>query len=132
MTTVLFEAPHRLLKTLEDVDTIFGDRQLCVAFSLTKVWQRVRRGTASEWLVRFAEDPDDVKGEVTLVIAGAPARAAGLGEEVEELVDRLATAGVSPGLIRDAVSGAMGAPRREVYQRALAAGTVRKEESGDS
>ena len=132
MTAVLFEAPHRLLKTLEDIDTVFGDRQLCVAFSLTKVWQRVRRGTASECLARFAEDPDDVKGEVTLVIAGAPARAAGLGEDVEELVDRLATAGVSPGLIRDAVSGAMGAPRREVYQRALAAGTVRKEESGDS
>lgn len=132
MTTVLFEAPHRLLKTLEDIERVFGDRELCVAFSLTKVWQRVRRGTAAECLARFEEDPDDVKGEVTLVIAGAPSREAGLGGEAADLVDRLAASGVSPGVIRDAVSGALGSPRREVYQRALAAGTVREQESGDS
>ena len=131
MTLVLFEAPHRLVRTLSDVDEVFGDRPLCVAFSLTKVWQRMRRGTAAECIARWADDPEDVKGEVTLVIGGANPREEGLGDDVERLVDRLAAAGVSPGVIRDAVADVMGVPRREVYQRALLAGTVREDELGD-
>ena len=118
-TLVFFEAPHRILDTLQDVVATLGDRQVCLNISLTKVWERAYRGTASQVLQALRADPDDVIGEMTLVIEGAG--------EVEEdpriwdLVDALAQAGVSPSVIRDAVSKAMGVKRRPVYQRALAA-----------
>ena len=66
-TLVLFEAPHRLRATLEDIDAIFGQRSIAVCRELTKLHEEVYRGTASGALAHF-ESP---RGEFSLVIAGA-------------------------------------------------------------
>ena len=66
-TTVFFESPHRILKTLEAAVPIMGNRQICVARELTKTFEEYRRGTATELLAHYTAHP--AKGEIVLVIA---------------------------------------------------------------
>lgn len=65
-TTLFFESPHRLVKTLIASAGIMPERQLCVARELTKKFEEFRRGTASELLAHYTAHPP--KGEITLVI----------------------------------------------------------------
>ncbi len=67
-TTIFFESPYRLTKTLAVCIGIMPDRQLCVARELTKKFEEFRRGVASELLAHYqAHRP---KGEIVLVISG--------------------------------------------------------------
>jgi 16S rRNA (cytidine1402-2'-O)-methyltransferase len=68
-TTVFFESPYRILKTLAACVEIMPERQLCVARELTKKFEEFRRGTAAELSVHYEAHPP--KGEITLVISGA-------------------------------------------------------------
>src|SRR3954469_11181221 len=68
-TTVVFESPHKIAKTLGACAEIMPDRQLCVARELTKKFEEFRRGTATELSVHYEAHP--AKGEITLVIAPA-------------------------------------------------------------
>jgi 16S rRNA (cytidine1402-2'-O)-methyltransferase len=83
-TVVIYEAPYRLKKTLEDICTYVGDRRVAVAREMTKKFEEVLRGRVSE-VIRQME-PRTPKGEFVIVIAGAtdqetemPAQA-GVGE----------------------------------------------------
>ena len=67
-TTVFFESPHRLTKTLTAAVEILPHRQLCVARELTKKFEEYRRGNAAELFAHYEAHP--AKGEITLVIAG--------------------------------------------------------------
>ena len=67
LTLALFEAPHRLRATLEDITLIFGERPIAVCRELTKLHEEVFRGTAAAALEHF----DAPRGEFALVIAGA-------------------------------------------------------------
>jgi len=68
-TILLYESPMRLLKTLEQLITYFGeDRQCCVSRELTKKFEENARGTLKEVLEHFSEK--GVKGEIVIVIAG--------------------------------------------------------------
>jgi 16S rRNA (cytidine1402-2'-O)-methyltransferase len=67
-TTIFFESPYRLTKTLAACIEIMPDRQLCVARELTKKFEEFRRGTASELLTRYQAHPP--KCEIVLMIAG--------------------------------------------------------------
>jgi 16S rRNA (cytidine1402-2'-O)-methyltransferase len=68
-TLVAYEAPHRLLDTLAELDRLFGDRTMAVACELTKLYEAVQRGTAAELLAHFRGKKP--RGEFTLVIEGA-------------------------------------------------------------
>ncbi len=67
-TTVFFESPYRLSKTLAACAEVMPDRRLCVARELTKKFEEFRRGTGAELLAHYEARP--AKGEITLVIAG--------------------------------------------------------------
>ena len=67
-TLVCFEAPHRLLQALRDMEAVLGNRRLAVARELTKLHEELVRGTVGEVLRRFEEQAP--RGEFTLVIAG--------------------------------------------------------------
>ena len=69
-TLVVFESPRRVKTLLRDVLVSFGDRQVAVARELTKLHEEVRRGRVSEVLAELGDA--DLKGEVVVVIAGAP------------------------------------------------------------
>jgi 16S rRNA (cytidine1402-2'-O)-methyltransferase len=68
-TTIFFESPYRLTKTLAACIDIIPERQLCVARELTKKFEEFRRGVASELLAHYQAHPP--KGEIVLVISGS-------------------------------------------------------------
>jgi 16S rRNA (cytidine1402-2'-O)-methyltransferase len=73
-TIVLYESPHRLVKTLTELHDHLGDRRISVARELTKVYEEVIRGTLSSVADHFREA--EPRGEFVLVIAGARDRRA--------------------------------------------------------
>jgi 16S rRNA (cytidine1402-2'-O)-methyltransferase len=88
-TLIFYEAPHRILETLEDVVAVLGRRPVVVARELTKLHEEILRGTAGEVLAALRAR-GSVKGEVTVLIGrgrSAPAGAAGgVHERVEQLM----------------------------------------------
>ncbi|MDZ7859447.1 MAG: 16S rRNA (cytidine(1402)-2'-O)-methyltransferase [Candidatus Krumholzibacteriota bacterium] len=67
-TSIFFESPYRLLKTLEYIERVLGDRDVVVARELTKRYEDIRRGRVSELIEYFSSKK--VKGEITLLIKG--------------------------------------------------------------
>ena len=130
-TMVFFEAARRMAATLADMESIFGaDREAAVVREITKTFEETVRGTLAELRARFtATEP---RGEIVLVVAGAPESSAA-GAAAEHLgvaavtVEALCEAGMS---LKDAsavVARLTGASRREVYQQALAGHAGKKD-----
>jgi 16S rRNA (cytidine1402-2'-O)-methyltransferase len=67
-TLIFLESPHRILVSLTDLLSVLGDRQLCVAREMTKMFEEFWRGPISKALEHFKSQP--ARGEFTLVIAG--------------------------------------------------------------
>jgi 16S rRNA (cytidine1402-2'-O)-methyltransferase len=65
-TTVFFESPHRILKTLEAATRILPDRKICVARELTKQFEEYRTAEAAALLTHYTSHP--AKGEIAIVI----------------------------------------------------------------
>ena len=120
-TLVFFEAPHRIAECLEDMSAAFGgERRAAVARELTKVFETVYRGTlAHARCARRAVMPNFTRGEITLVVAGAPPAAAA---DVRAQLD--ATLTVLLGELAPSKAAALaarltGAKRNDAYARAL-------------
>jgi len=76
-TLVLYESPHRVRETLEDCAEAFGgDRGAAAAREITKVHETLYRGSLAELAARAAAEAEFTRGELVLVIAGAPPEAA--------------------------------------------------------
>jgi 16S rRNA (cytidine1402-2'-O)-methyltransferase len=120
-TTVLFEAPGRVSGTLGDLAaSLGGSRRVAVARELTKIHEEVWRGTLDE--ARTWAGEASVRGEVVLVLAGAPPMTLPEVEDAEvvsAIADRLAAGDRTRGAV-DAVAAQFGIPRRRVYDLALA------------
>lgn len=72
-TLVFFEAPHRVEESLADITAAFGaGREAAIGRELTKAFETVYRGTLGELSQRAREDANVARGEITLVVAGAP------------------------------------------------------------
>ncbi|MEE6281367.1 16S rRNA (cytidine(1402)-2'-O)-methyltransferase [Georgenia sp. MJ170] len=117
-TMVFFESPHRLAVTLEAMAQALGaDRPAAVCREMTKTYEEVRRGGLAE-LARWAQD--GVRGEVTVVVAGATPRAATVEDHLAEVLAR-----VDGGQrLKDAaaeVAAATGLRTRALYEAALTA-----------
>jgi 16S rRNA (cytidine1402-2'-O)-methyltransferase len=116
-TLVFFESPRRLAATLADLATTFGPRRACVARELTKLHEEFVRDSLEALARRFAEG---ARGEVTLVVEGAPQRPVAAGSEVVDVAIRArAAAGGSAAEIAKDVARATGVPRGEVYDRVV-------------
>lgn len=116
MTLIFYESPKRVRETLVNLcDGLGGDRQAVVCRELTKKFEEVSRGTLDELVAAFSDRT--VKGEiVVLVDRGAQVAASPLDVE-DALRDALQTMRVKDAAT--AVAGALGLPRRQVYQTAL-------------
>ena len=118
-TMVFFEAPHRTETALTAMREVLGDlRRAAVCRELTKTHEEVVRGTLAE-LVAWASD--GVRGEVTLVLQGAPEAAGPSPGEWAQLVAEEQAAGATRSEAVKAVARLAGVPKREVYDAALAA-----------
>jgi 16S rRNA (cytidine1402-2'-O)-methyltransferase len=77
-TLVLYEAPHRAREALEDCAAVFGaERNAAVAREITKLHETTYRGSLRELLGRAGSDADFERGEIVILIAGAPQAPAG-------------------------------------------------------
>ena len=84
-TLVFFEAPHRIVETLEDCRAAFGPaRRAAVARELTKVYETVYRGTLADLVAAASADTNFARGEITVVIEGA-ASVADVDRDASEL-----------------------------------------------
>jgi 16S rRNA (cytidine1402-2'-O)-methyltransferase len=115
-TLIFFEAPHRAAETLAALADAFGpDRRGAVCRELTKTYEEVRRGSLAE-LAAWAGG--EVRGEITLVIAGAPTGVADLGEAVTEVRGLIADgAKLKPAVAQ--VAQTRGLPKNLLYEAAL-------------
>ncbi len=117
-TMVFFEAPHRLVETLEDFAKVFGsDRQAVICRELTKTYEEVIRGTFSQ-LLDWADQ--EILGEITLVVSGIKPVAVLDPSEWVELVQTRVALGISQ---RDAIADVakeLSVPKRDVYDAVLA------------
>ena len=116
---VVFEAPHRLAATARDLEEVFGDRPLVLARELSKVNEQVLHTTCGG-LGKELEGRE-LKGEITLVVAGGRP---GGAEAKEEDLDRLLAQGLErgdepPSRLARRVAAATGLARERVYQRLL-------------
>ena len=74
-TLILYEAPHRIVETLEDLVATFGaDRLATLAREITKTFETIKRATLAELLAWVMADSNQQRGEIVLVVAGAPER----------------------------------------------------------
>ncbi|HHV64978.1 MAG TPA: 16S rRNA (cytidine(1402)-2'-O)-methyltransferase [Peptococcaceae bacterium] len=117
-TLIIYEAPHRLLSTLEDILEILGEREAAVARELTKIHQQVHKGLISELLAEFQGVPP--KGECCLLLApyNAEKKTGEPAAWLEEL-RRLEEAGVDRKEAMKTVAKLYGIRKRDIYEACL-------------
>jgi 16S rRNA (cytidine1402-2'-O)-methyltransferase len=128
-TLVFYESPRRVTGLLEVVESIMGDRQAVLARELTKLHEEFIRGSLSE--IRAVLDKrQQVKGECTLLVAGATAEESVSDAQLEETLRKaLARTDARLSGISKAFSRQYNLPRKKVYEMALA---IQKESGGAS
>jgi 16S rRNA (cytidine1402-2'-O)-methyltransferase len=120
-TAVVLEAPGRVAATLAELAAASPDRPVAVCRELTKVHEEVWRGTLAEAAAEYGARA--VKGEVVLVLGGAPGTGAGRAvadEDVSGAVAERLAAGDSTRAAAAAVAASLGVGRRRAYEAALA------------
>jgi 16S rRNA (cytidine1402-2'-O)-methyltransferase len=118
-TLVAFESPRRVGSSLAALAELDPERPVAVCRELTKVHEEVVRGSAAELAARYADDPP--RGEVVLVVGGAPAPSAGPSAEAVDALRRLVEAGARPRAAAGVVAELTGAAANALY-RALTDG----------
>jgi len=114
-TLIFYEAPHRILETLSDIERILGPRPVVVARELTKLHEEFLRGTPAE--IRAAlESRPSIKGEMTLLI-GKPSTPAPETTPIDEAVAAHIHAGMSRMDAIKEVARTRGLSKREVYRQ---------------
>jgi 16S rRNA (cytidine1402-2'-O)-methyltransferase len=118
-TLIFYEAPHRILEALEDIEAVLGSRPVVVARELTKIHEEFLRGTASEIRLQLAARPS-VKGEITLLIGRASAedKPADLSSAEDE-VRQLEQTGLSRMDAIKRVARTRGIPKRDLYRKVI-------------
>jgi 16S rRNA (cytidine1402-2'-O)-methyltransferase len=118
-TTVVLEAPNRVAATLTELALTDATRPVAVVRELTKLHEEVWRGTLDEAATAFGAR--DVRGEVVLVVGGAPA-ATPAGEDDVEAAVRAALdddPSAGPRQVAELVAASLNVPRRRAYEAAL-------------
>lgn len=121
-TMVFYEAPHKLLRTLEDMLSVLGDRPVALCRELTKLHEEVLRTTLSSAVERYRETPP--KGEFVLVVGGAAAESAPevSMEQALELVTRYRAEGRGLKEACKLAASDTGFSKNELYALALEQG----------
>ncbi len=135
-TLVLYEAPTRILETLDDLLATLGDREAFLAREATKLHEEYRRARLSELRVELG-GRENVRGEITLVVAGAAEAPGETADETasdetpEALVRRLMAEGRPRRAAVKEVARRTGLPARQLYQRVLSSAADSEDKSSD-
>jgi len=115
-TLVAFESPRRIGASLAALAAVDPERAVVVCRELTKLHEEVVRGTAAELAARYAGDAP--RGEIVVVVGGAPAAAVDLAPALDALV-RLVDAGAKARPAAGVVADLTGVPANRLYQALL-------------
>jgi len=115
-TLIFFESPHRIVESLEDILSVLGDRKICVAREMTKMFEEYWRGTVSGAVEYFKSQP--VRGEFTLVIEGKQKEERGVWtkEELLTAIERELQGEKSAKDISTELAEQSGWNKKEIYQ----------------
>ncbi len=70
-TSIFYESPHRILKTLESLNNVLSsEREVVVARELTKIFEEIKKGSPKEVFEYFTQNPDKVRGEFVVIVSG--------------------------------------------------------------
>lgn len=116
-TLIFYEAPHRILESLEDIAATMGEREVAIGRELTKMHEEFLRGTAAELLEILKQRPS-VKGEMTLMIGKATAPVES-DEPLRAAVERLEQAGLPRMDAIKQVARERGLSKRDVYRELM-------------
>jgi 16S rRNA (cytidine1402-2'-O)-methyltransferase len=118
-TLVLYEAPHRLLVSLEDMVAVLGTRRACIARELTKIHEEFLQGTLAE-LLNILQARPKIQGEITLVIERGTASSAAPEWPVslkQHLEAEMQESGLSRNEALKSIAKQRGITRREAYNQ---------------
>ena len=116
-TLIFYEAPHRILQTLDDMQTVLGDRKTVLTRELTKIHEQVLRGSLSE--VKKQLEAGSMKGEFTIILQAAIEEPMKPVDTLEYLKNLMLHRGMSK---KEAVAVAaeeLGLSKKEVYKESL-------------
>ncbi|MBQ6877626.1 MAG: 16S rRNA (cytidine(1402)-2'-O)-methyltransferase [Oscillospiraceae bacterium] len=119
-TMVFYEAPHKLLNTLKDMNSVFGDRNIVVVKELTKIHESSWRGTLSEAVAYHTENPP--KGEYVLVLDGEQIEKEQMRDPMEEAVSiakELMEKGKPASMAAKEAAKLTGQTKGDVYKRLI-------------
>ncbi|MSP40058.1 MAG: 16S rRNA (cytidine(1402)-2'-O)-methyltransferase [Deltaproteobacteria bacterium] len=125
-TLVFYEAPHRLLETLGDLQQILGERQIVVAREVSKLHEEFLRGTVGEVIGQLGDR--EIKGEITLVVHGSSGEAQVSEQQLRVEISKLSSAGTGVKEIAEMLGERYGLSKREVYRLALESKSLKKSE----
>jgi len=124
-TVILYEAPHRLHRTLVDLSVACGpERQVALCRELTKIHEEVWRGSLGEAVDHYGTN--EPQGEFVLVLHGAPDAPPPTADDIDRLLIAELAAGASTKDASTAVSHILGVPKKNVYNRAVELTNSRK------
>ena len=114
-TLIVLESPYRVVEALEDILSILGDRQICVAREMTKMFEEYWRGTVSRALEHFKSQP--ARGEFTLVIQGQTKGESGkwTEEKLLKAIEKEMESGKSAKDISSELAKQTGWSKKEIY-----------------
>lgn len=117
-TLIFYEAPHRIVETLEDMASIFGgERAASLSRELTKRFETTYYGTLDELARRAAKDADMARGEIAIVVAGATAAHTIADLDAQKMLRVLAEE-LPPAQAAKLCAKITGAKRSELYELA--------------
>lgn len=118
-TLIFYEAPHRIVDSLEDIKTIFGEQRIIgFAREITKTFETIVQKPAVELLEWVKQDPNQQKGEIVLVVAGNPLEQDHQQDKIDELLKRLLQE-LSVKSASQLAADLTGLKKKVLYQRAL-------------
>ena len=119
-TMVFYDSPNRIMATLRDVESILGNRRIVVTRELTKIYEEILRGSVTEVIEAFGHR--DIKGEITLIIAGKERTERPCSEDdIRHLLALYDGKTLSKRDIISKIALELGVPRKLVYREAMKA-----------
>lgn len=129
-TLIFYEAPHRLAEALRDMAQIFGaERSASISRELTKRFETTYGGTLAQLSEAAERDSDMTRGELVIIVSGAPQSSSALEFDSEVLL-RALLAELPPSQAARIAAHLTGAKRSDLYEAALRLGKVPGEETG--
>jgi 16S rRNA (cytidine1402-2'-O)-methyltransferase len=116
-TLVFYEAPHRLMETLDDLHELLGNREAVLAREVSKVHEEFVRGRISELIGVLRRG--DIRGEVTLIITGSGGESRVTEDRLKAEIRELHLRGMRVKEIAEVLGEKFGYPKKEIYRLAL-------------